>query len=102
MLLKNKNAVIYGVSDSMAAAFARAFAREGARVFLTGRSLEKVEKVANEIIAAGGKAEAAQVDALDEKQIAEHLETVLATAGTVDISFNGGFRIRIVSDYVRL
>jgi 3-oxoacyl-[acyl-carrier protein] reductase len=89
MLLKNKNAVIYGVSDSMAGAFARAFAREGARVFLTGRSFEKVEKVANEIVAAGGKADAAQIDALNEKEIADHLEAVIAIAGTVDISFNG-------------
>ncbi|GAB3235440.1 SDR family oxidoreductase [Algoriphagus aestuariicola] len=89
MLLKNKNAVLYGVSDSMAGAFARAFAREGARVFLTGRSLEKVKKVANEIIAAGGKAEAAEVDALNEREIADHLEAVLAVTGTVDISFNG-------------
>jgi 3-oxoacyl-[acyl-carrier protein] reductase len=89
MLLKNKNAVIYGVSDSLAGEFARVFAREGARVFLTGRSLQKVRKVADEIIARGGKAEAAQVDALNEKEIADHLEAVIAMAGTVDISFNG-------------
>ena len=89
MLLKNKNAVIYGVSDSLAGEFARAFAREGAHVFLTGRSIEKVKKVANEINAGGGKAEAAQVDALNEKEIADHLEDVIAKAGTIDISFNG-------------
>jgi NADP-dependent 3-hydroxy acid dehydrogenase YdfG len=39
---------------------ARAFAREGARVFLAGRTLAKVEAVAKEIAEAGGVAEAAQ------------------------------------------
>jgi 3-oxoacyl-[acyl-carrier protein] reductase len=89
MLLKNKNAVIYGVSDSMAGAFARVFAKEGARVFLTGRSIEKVKKVATEINAKGGQAEAAQVDALNEKEINDHIESITAKAGSVDISFNG-------------
>jgi 3-oxoacyl-[acyl-carrier protein] reductase len=89
MLLKNKNAVIYGVSDSMAGEFARVFAKEGARVFLSGRSIDKVNKVANEIIAQGGQAEAAQVDALNEKEITDHIQDVIAKAGTIDISFNG-------------
>ena len=39
MLLENKNAVIYGAAGTVGAAVARAFAREGARVFLTGRNL---------------------------------------------------------------
>lgn len=37
MLLENKNAVIYGGGGSIGAAVARAFASEGAKVFLTGR-----------------------------------------------------------------
>ncbi|HEY5824143.1 MAG TPA: SDR family NAD(P)-dependent oxidoreductase, partial [Cyclobacteriaceae bacterium] len=89
MLLKNKNAVIYGVSDSLAGEFARVFAKEGAHVFLTGRSIDKVKKVANEINAQGGRAEAAQVDALNEKEIVDHIQSVVTTAGSVDISFNG-------------
>ncbi len=89
MLLKNKNAVIYGVADSLAGEFARAFAKEGAKIFLTGRTIEKVKKVADDIIAKGGFAESAEVDALDGKAIQDHLDMVVRSAGTVDISFNG-------------
>ena len=65
MLLENKTAVIYG-AGAVGSAVARTFAREGAKVFLSGRSLSKVERVAQEIVAAGGAAEAFEVDALDE------------------------------------
>lgn len=88
MLLENKNVVIYGAGGAIGAATARAFAREGARVFLTGRNLAKVESVAENIRSAGGRAEAAQVDALDEDAIDRHLSTVTAKAGAIDISFN--------------
>ena len=84
MLLEDKTAVIYAAGGAIGAAVARAFAREGARVLLTGRGVAKVEAVAAGIVAAGGAAEAAQVDALDEAAVEEHL----ARVGTVDISFN--------------
>jgi 3-oxoacyl-[acyl-carrier protein] reductase len=38
MLLENKNAVIYGSGGSIGGAVAKMFAREGARVFLAGRT----------------------------------------------------------------
>lgn len=88
MLLQNKNAVIYGAGGSLGGAVAAAFAAAGARVFLTGLHLPAVEKTAAEIIAAGGSAEAAAVDALDEKAVEAHLQNLLQQAGTVDISFN--------------
>jgi NAD(P)-dependent dehydrogenase (short-subunit alcohol dehydrogenase family) len=81
MLLKDKVAVIGG-------AVTRAFAREGAKVFLTGRRLPPVAAVAQDIAAAGGSAEAAEVDALDEQAVDEHLQSVIDEAGRVDISFN--------------
>src|ERR687893_665609 len=46
MLLEDKNAVIYGGGGAIGGAVARAFAREGARVFLAGRTLESLEEVA--------------------------------------------------------
>ena len=49
MILKNKNSIIYGSTGAIGSSVARAFAREGARVFLTGRSLDKLEALANEI-----------------------------------------------------
>jgi 3-oxoacyl-[acyl-carrier protein] reductase len=91
MLLENKNAVIYGGSGSVGGAVARAFAREGARVFLAGRTLAMLEEVAEEITASGGVAETAQVDALDEEAVEEHADAVAEKAGGIDISFNAIF-----------
>ena len=86
--LKNKVAVIYGAGGEIGGAVARAFAREGARLFLTGRRLTPLEAVARDIVSAGGVAEAAEVDALDEQAIDKHLQSVMAKAGRIDISFN--------------
>ncbi len=87
-MLKNKVAVIYGAAGAIGGAVARAFASEGARLFLTGRLRAGVEAVAKDIVAAGGSAEAAEVDALDERAIDRHLQSVIDKAGRVDISFN--------------
>jgi NADP-dependent 3-hydroxy acid dehydrogenase YdfG len=69
MLLQDKVAVIYGAGGAIGSAVARAFAGEGARLFLTGRQRAPVEAVAKDIVAAGGSAEAAEVDALDEQAV---------------------------------
>jgi NAD(P)-dependent dehydrogenase (short-subunit alcohol dehydrogenase family) len=88
MLLKDKVAVIYGAGGAIGVAVARALASEGARVFLTGRSMAPVEGAAQDIVSARGSAEAAKVDALDEQAVDRHLRSVIAKAGRVDISFN--------------
>jgi NAD(P)-dependent dehydrogenase (short-subunit alcohol dehydrogenase family) len=88
MLLKDRVAVIYGAGGGIGAAVARAFASEGARPFLTGRRRAPVEAVAKDIVSAGGSAEAAEVDALDEQAVDKHLQSVIEKAGRVDISFN--------------
>jgi NAD(P)-dependent dehydrogenase (short-subunit alcohol dehydrogenase family) len=74
MLLENKNAVIYGAGRAIGGAVARAFAREEARVFLAGRTLVRVEAVAEEIRSAEREAETALIDALDESAIDEHAD----------------------------
>lgn len=88
MLLEDKTAVIYGAGGSIGGAAARAFAREGARVFLTGRTEATLEAVAQDIRSAEGVADTAVVDALDERAIDEHADAVAAQAGGIDISFN--------------
>lgn len=88
MLLEDKNAVIYGGGGAIGSAVARAFAREGATVFLAGRTRGKLDEVADGIRSAGGAAETAQVDALDEKAVDAHADSVAAEAGGIDISFN--------------
>src|SRR6266581_4474533 len=88
MMLKDKVAVIYGAGGAIGGAVARAFAQEGAKLFLTGRHLAPVEVVAKEVASAGGSAEAAAVDVLDEQAVDKHLQSVIDTAGRVDISFS--------------
>jgi NAD(P)-dependent dehydrogenase (short-subunit alcohol dehydrogenase family) len=87
MLLEDKIAVIYGAGGDIGGAVARAFAREGAKLFLSGRNLRKVQAVAADVIGRGGVAEAAQVDALDERAVEEYVGAVAARAGAIDISF---------------
>ncbi|MEU9476593.1 SDR family oxidoreductase [Streptomyces sp. NPDC048191] len=84
MLLTDKTAIVYGAGGSIGSAVARAFAREGARVHLVGRTRDPLEAVAKDITAAGGHAETAALDALDEAAVEEHA----ARAGRIDISFN--------------
>jgi NAD(P)-dependent dehydrogenase (short-subunit alcohol dehydrogenase family) len=88
MMLKDKVAVVYGAGGGIGGAVARAFSSEGAQVFLTGRNLAPVEVVAKDIAAAGGSAEVTEVDALDEQAVDEHLQSVVDTAGRIDISFH--------------
>jgi 3-oxoacyl-[acyl-carrier protein] reductase len=88
VLLENKNAVIYGGGGTVGGAVARAFAREGAKVYLAGRTLATLDKVAEEIAVAGGVAETARVDALDEQAVDEHADAVAKRAGGIDVSFN--------------
>ncbi|MFE9809340.1 SDR family NAD(P)-dependent oxidoreductase [Streptomyces sp. NPDC005548] len=64
------------------------FAREGARVFIAGRTQGKLDVVARDIGASGGRVEAAQVDVLDEQAVEKHAEAVAATAGGIDIALN--------------
>jgi len=88
MLLNDKIAIIYGAGGSVGSTIAKAFAKAGAKVFLAGRKIQSVQKIADEIIAAGGVAVAASVDAMDEKAVNNHFADVVAQAGKVDISFN--------------
>jgi NADP-dependent 3-hydroxy acid dehydrogenase YdfG len=88
MLLENKNAIIYGAGGSIGGGVARTFAQEGATVFLAGRTHKTLDQVAEDITAAGGRAEVAVVDALDEQSVDEHARAVVAQAGTIDVSLN--------------
>ena len=87
-LLEGKTAVIYGAAGILGRPTAKAFAGEGAEVFLAGRTLETTKAVAREITGSGGLAEAAQVDALDPVAVEEHLRGIVASRGKLDVSYN--------------
>jgi 3-oxoacyl-[acyl-carrier protein] reductase len=88
MLLANKNAVIYGAGGAIGGAVARAFAGEGARLYLAGRSRARLHTVASGISASGASVEVADVDASDESAVEKHVGDVAAKAGRIDILFN--------------
>jgi 3-oxoacyl-[acyl-carrier protein] reductase len=80
--------VVYGGGGSVGGAVARIFAREGANVFLAGRTREPLDKVASDIEGWGGRAEVAELDALDEGEVQRHMGELVDGAGSVDVSFN--------------
>jgi NAD(P)-dependent dehydrogenase (short-subunit alcohol dehydrogenase family) len=87
-LLGGKTAIIYGGGGGIGGAVAKAFAREGARVFLAGRTRATLDAVAADVRAAGGSADVAVLDALDEPAVEEHVAAVISATGRVDVSFN--------------
>jgi 3-oxoacyl-[acyl-carrier protein] reductase len=88
MLLKNRTAIVYGGGGSVGGAIARAFARDGAVVHLAGRTAATLRAVTDDIIAMGGHAHSAVVDALDEAQVEKHAAAVAERSGRLDISVN--------------
>jgi 3-oxoacyl-[acyl-carrier protein] reductase len=88
MLLESKVAVVYGAGGAIGGAVVRAFSREGARVYLAGRTKSKLDTAAGEIRSVGGVADTAVVDALDERAVADFVDGVIEQAGQIDISFN--------------
>ena len=88
MLLRDKVAVVYGAGGAVGGTAARTFAREGAHVFLVGRTPAAIERVAGEINAAGGRAESAVVDATDQEAVEAHLAALVAGTGRIDVSLN--------------
>lgn len=88
MLLDEKVAVIYGGGGAIGGAVARAFAREGARVFLAGRTQASLTEVATAIRSTGGVAQTMVVDALDERAVDTFVDGVATQTGRIDISFN--------------
>jgi NAD(P)-dependent dehydrogenase (short-subunit alcohol dehydrogenase family) len=87
-LLHGKTALIYGGGGAIGGAVARAFAAEGAMLHLAGRTKSTLHKVARDIEEAGGTAETAVVDALNEEQVDAFVERVAKKSRSIDISFN--------------
>ncbi|OCP09277.1 MULTISPECIES: SDR family oxidoreductase [unclassified Ensifer] len=86
MLLEGKTAVVYGGSGAIGGAAARAFAREGARVFLVGRTAERLQRTVSEISDAGGRADFDLLDVLDQPAVERHARTVVDRASAIDIA----------------
>ena len=90
--MQNKAVILgAGPAEGIGAAVARRFAREGLHVFISGRNIAKVEDSADQIRAAGGSAEAIQVDVTSETDIEAMFDRVRRRAGNLDVVvFNAG------------
>src|SRR5260370_41538722 len=86
-LLDGKIAVIYGAAGGVGAAVAKAFAREGAMGFLTGRTENTLNPIARGISSTGGVADVSRVDALSPESVEAHIHRVVAKARKLDVSF---------------
>ena len=88
MDLKDKVALITGAGRGIGRAIALAFAGEGARVAVTGRNMERLAQVVDEIRAVGGYAEVFVLDVTSEEDAALVAEQVVENWGRVDILVN--------------
>jgi len=88
LILQGKHAVVFGAGGSIGAAIAKEFAVEGAEVFLAGRTKSNVEDVTKQITAAGSRANAAVIDALDDAAVNEYIGGIVRQTGKIDIVFN--------------
>lgn len=88
MLLEDKTAIVHGAAGAIGSAVARAYAREGAQVHLTGRTEAALNQVAQRIRRDGGTAHVAQLDVLDRPAVDRHAAAVADSAGGIDVCFN--------------
>jgi 3-oxoacyl-[acyl-carrier protein] reductase len=91
MLLQNRSAIVHGGSGAVGSEVARAYAREGAEVHLTGRTRAPLEDVAHHIRDEGGVANVAVLDALDRDAVERHAAEVADRCGGIDVCFNATF-----------
>ena len=87
-LLHHKNTIIYGAGGGIGSGVALEFARQGARLFLAGRTREPLRRIADQVTALGAEAEIAVLDALDEAAVERHADAVVQAAGRIDVSIN--------------
>jgi NAD(P)-dependent dehydrogenase (short-subunit alcohol dehydrogenase family) len=86
--LSGKVALVTGASSGLGKRFAQALARQGAKVAITGRRLDRLEALAAEIAADGGVAAPLALDVTDTDQLLAVIGRVEDALGPVDILIN--------------
>jgi 3-oxoacyl-[acyl-carrier protein] reductase len=88
MSLSGRVAFVTGASQGIGRTCALRLAKEGAAVAVAARNQEKLNELANEITAAGGKAAAFSLDVADEEQIKATIKAAIGQFGKIDILVN--------------
>ncbi len=86
--IEGKVVVITGASSGLGEAAARLLAHEGARVALGARRADRIQRLAKELIGAGGKALALTTDVTQVAQVRALVEAAVETYGRIDVMIN--------------
>ena len=86
--LSGRAALVTGTTSGLGWRFAQAIAASGAKVAVTGRRVERLEQLAQEITASGGVAVPIPVDMQDNESILACVDQAEAALGTIDILVN--------------
>ena len=95
--LQDRVALIYGGTSGLGEATAKLYAKEGAKVAIAGRSVERGNEIVDAITHEGGEAICVEVDLLEPDQINQSVQDTLDAFGTIDIRYNGA---GILDEYV--
>ncbi len=97
--LEGKVAIITGAGQGIGAAIAETYAKEGAKVLITGRTLNKLEDIAENIKSAGGTVLSLQALAGDQKDSEKTVELAHSSWGRIDVLVNNAHTF---TDYLPL
>jgi NAD(P)-dependent dehydrogenase (short-subunit alcohol dehydrogenase family) len=86
--LDDQAAIVTGASSGLGIEFAKALSESGAAVLLAARRTDRLDSVAAEIRAAGGKALSVYTDVTDPDSCKALAETAMAEFGKIDILVN--------------
>ena len=95
-LIENKVAIVTGGGQGLGEGICRRFAKEGASIAILGRTLSKIERVANDIKEEGGEAFPILCDITDRNQVDNAVQSVVDKYGTVDILINNAMTQKLV------